>query len=273
MEEESGIRLTGEYLKHKLPQISSSEYFKHIDKALDIYADYFKFINEKSSDGLLINDDNSKSNTITEILNVVNKINGRYESRIPTIKGRTGEIDILNMLRSYFTETVFEHSKSGNQYGADIVMKIPETSVTCAIEVKNYKSTVSSTITNKFIKDLDQGPHQYGIFISIDSFISKQSLLQITLSNSGKPIIWVPDATKEYIVASINLVKIVHKLKSKTTNSEEELINKIKLANSYIVNLVAMLSSLKKVVDKSSKQIDKIINDTMKFIDLDLASF
>jgi len=140
-------------------------------------------------------------NTIHTHVNKIKLLEDKYENKGSTIKGATGEMDMMTLIQKHTSWRNVEDT-SKLPHSGDMRCNINEVSV--MIEVKNYSRDVPSKEVVKFLRDMEENPNiPYGIFVSLYTEISgKRGSLNIEWTNQGQFCIFV----SKFIEMDIELV-------------------------------------------------------------------
>jgi|18_taG_2_1085343.scaffolds.fasta_scaffold04085_3 hypothetical protein len=152
-------------------------------------------------------------------------------------KGAFAENNIEKKLREYFPQySVINTSKL--QHSGDIQIKNEKNGFTILIELKKYKTTVSSKEVDKFINDMEYTNSNFGIFASLTSNIVGRP--KITLEHNRYLYIPCCNLDINSLFTSIELCMQMQHVQ-KLTYSDD---NKIKNIKNKLTNFEKRLKNL-----------------------------
>lgn len=177
-------------------------------------------------------------------------------------KGIEGEQDIYNYLQNQLLlneKNKIENVSKDKKENSDLYLQYNK--LNCVIEIKNHKTTISTTDIKKFEEVyINQEKYNCGIFISLESEFAPSSNkqdLDITFKNN-KPIIYLSNVTanKEKIILAIKLLEYLLANKDKTNFDKIYILLKAQLTNYSSVN--------KRLLDINNL-VNNIIIETKKY--------
>ena len=189
-------------------------------------------------------------------------------------KGREGEQDILDYLRSKFeySNAIVEYVGKDQKYSSDIYLEYEK--LKCVIEIKNHESAIQKNDIKKF-EDVYIKKESYncGIFISIESEYSAMSNRHdfYIMYIDEKPIIYLSNVSKNInkIIFAIKILNYL--LENKNQNNFDLIFNLLKSQISNYSNLHKKLIDMNQILNElildtknNKKEIEKIINVKFK---------
>ena len=144
---------------------------------------------------------NKLENTISSHLIKIKALEDKYENKGSSIKGATGEMDMLTLIQKHTSWRNIEDTSKLPHSGD---MRCNINSVSTMIEVKNYSRDVPTKEIVKFLRDMEENPNiPYGIFVSLYTEITgKRGTINIEWTNQGQFCVFV----SRFIETDVELV-------------------------------------------------------------------
>ena len=141
-----------------------------------------------------------------------------YQSANSSLKGKIGENQINDILSDHFPDDVIELTAQ-KDFESDIQLITPE-GIKIYIEVKTYKSLVTTSQIDKFKRDILRSGIKVGIMISTTSGITGKKRMEYEQLDEEQYIIYIPNSGFEHIPV-IWAVLFAKKLVTMTNKKKE----------------------------------------------------
>ena len=141
-----------------------------------------------------------------------------YQTGNSSLKGKIGEHQINDILNDHFPDDVIELTAQ-KDFESDIQLISPE-GIKIYIEVKTYKSLVTTSQIDKFKRDILRSGIKVGIMISTTSGITGKKRLEYEQLDEEQYIIYIPNSGFEHIPV-IWAVLFAKKLVTMTNKKKE----------------------------------------------------
>lgn len=129
--------------------------------------------------------------------------------RVAVNKGRDGELDIMELLKSGFQDVADVEDKAKKGHMADINLIFYKDTV-ILVDIKDYESSVPTNQVDKLIRDLDSNSSNLGILISLNSGITKtKERIEIRKINEIKTLILVSCLYKDGYEQAKSYIEII----------------------------------------------------------------
>ena len=120
-----------------------------------------------------------------------------YQSANSSLKGKIGENQINEILADHFPDDVIELTAQ-KDFESDIQLITPE-GIKLYIEVKTYKSLVTTSQIEKFKRDILRSGTKVGIMISTTSGITGKKRMEYEQLDEEQYIIYIPNSGFEHV--------------------------------------------------------------------------
>lgn len=120
-----------------------------------------------------------------------------YQSANSSLKGKIGENQINDILADHFPDDVIELTAQ-KDFESDIQLITPE-GIKLYIEVKTYKSLVTTSQIDKFKRDILRSGTKVGIMISTTSGITGKKRMEYEQIDDEQYILYIPNSGFEHI--------------------------------------------------------------------------
>lgn len=189
-------------------------------------------------------------------------------------KGREGEQDILDYLRSKFeySNAIVEYVGKDQKYSSDIYLEYEK--LKCVIEIKNHESAIQKNDIKKFEEVyIKKESYNCGMFISLESEYSAMSNRQdfYIIYIDEKPIIYLSNVSKNINKIIFGIKILNYLLENKNQNNFDLIFNLLKSQISNYSNLHKKLIDMNQILNElildtknNKKEIEKIINVKFK---------
>ena len=189
-------------------------------------------------------------------------------------KGREGEQDILDYLRSKFeySNAIVEYVGKDQKYSSDIYLEYEK--LKCVIEIKNHESAIQKNDIKKFEEVyIKKESYNCGMFISLESEYSAMSNKQdfYIMYIDEKPIIYLSNVSKNINKIIFGIKILNYLLENKNQNNFELIFNLLKAQIHNYSNLNKKLIDMNQILNEiildtknNKKEIEKIINVKFK---------
>jgi hypothetical protein len=147
-----------------------------------------------------------------------------YQSANSALKGKIGEQQVSQILHDHFPDDVIEVTAQ-KEYESDIQLTTAE-GMQLYIEVKMYKTTVSTAQIDKFKRDIQRNGIKVGIMISTTSGIIGKKRLDYEQIDDDQYIIYLPNSGFEHtpIIWSVLFAKKLVMITSKKKTIDMDIL-------------------------------------------------
>lgn len=189
-------------------------------------------------------------------------------------KGREGEQDILDYLRSKFeySNAIVEYVGKDQKYSSDIYLEYEK--LKCVIEIKKHETAIQKNDIKKFEEVyIKKESYNCGMFISLESEYSAMSNKQdfYIMYIDEKPIIYLSNVSKNINKIIFGIKILNYLLENKNQNNFELIFNLLKAQIHNYSNLHKKLIDMNQILNElildtknNKKEIEKIINVKFK---------
>jgi len=243
----------------------SLEYFsENLKNKTDIICNKLK-VNETSFKEIKLGFDKGIDKVSETVINLTG------QTKISSIKGKIGETFIENTIKQHFPDDSVV-IKAQNPHESDIEYIENNSDLKILIESKFYKNTVGSKEIQKFEDDLSRSGINYGIFISLNSFIVGKKRFQVEKKNK-KIVVFIPNAgfNQYSIICSLLLIKELHKYNIKNNlnfiNIDEkclQIYNSLSFLDNIWENIQKLSFDTRKTKECINKSLETLHNNVIE---------